>query len=102
MLFACPLNLQYLFNFYEMIRYGNQKDCRKIFFKVFLLVCSLGGIVLFALLGRIEHCKCINSTGPSHIAVVMSMEECFQLTSEEQCFFYQDRFNTGCSVVCER
>ena len=88
-LFACPLNLQYLFNFYEMIRYGNQKDGRKIFFKFMLLFCSLGGILLFTFLGRIEECK----------SVVMSMEECFQLTSEEQCFFYQDQYNDGWTII---
>lgn len=44
-----------------MIRYGNQKDGRKFFFKFMLLFCSLGGIILFTLLGRIEDCKCTHS-----------------------------------------
>lgn len=88
-LFAGPLNLQYLINFYEMQKYGNQHDFGQICFKAILILCSCGGIILFTVLGSIEHCK----------SVVITLEECLQLTSEDQCFAYIDEYRDGWTVL---
>ena len=57
-LFAAPCNLVFLFNLYDMMVVIKEKDRKSTWFRIFLLVCSLGGIILFTLLGRIEECKC--------------------------------------------
>ena len=57
-LFALPLNLLFIINFVDLIQRGIEKDKKYLLFKFMLLFLSFGGIILFTLLGRIEHCKC--------------------------------------------
>ena len=57
-LFAAPCNIVFLFNLYDMAVVIKEKDRKLTWFRIFVLVCSLGGIILFTLLGRIEECKC--------------------------------------------
>lgn len=79
-----------------MIKYGKEKDKGLIVFKLLILIGSFGGIILFTLLGRIEECKCKYQLFFYNVAVVITLEECLQLTSEKECFKYIDSYRDGC------
>ena len=95
-LFALPLNLLFIINYVDMLQIVKHRDTKYLVFKLVLLILSFGGIALFTLLGRIEHCKCSLTCSPSRLAVVITIEECLQLTSEDTCFQYVDPYRDGC------
>ena len=88
-LFALPLNLLFIINYVDMLQIVKQRDTKYLIFKLVLLILSFGGIALFTLLGRIEHCK----------SVVITIEECLQLTSEDTCFQYVDPYRDGWTIL---
>lgn len=77
------------------IRRTAERFCSRSFFLSVLWVALFSLLYLVELsTANVRICRFL-----SPAAVVMSMEECFQITSEEQCFFYQNRYNDGCSAV---
>ena len=95
-LFAVPLVLVMIINCVDMIKYVGERDTKKILFRLMLIIGAVGGIAGFTLLGRIEHCMCGCCSSGSRIAVVITLEECLHLTSEQECYKYIDAYNDGC------
>lgn len=91
-----PLNLLFIINYVDMLQIVKQRDIKYLVFKFILLILSFGGIALFTLLGRIDYCKCSRLLPSSRLAVVITIEECLQLTSEDTCFRYVDPYRDGC------
>ena len=70
---------------------GKYKDSRYLLFKCFLSCLSCLGMINFLILGSYVPCHCTSSVSGSYVAVMMRMEECLQIYSEDFCFSIQKK-----------